>query len=102
MSKAAELLQKAERIAQTATTWADLSNALFDPHTGLLAQAYPKRADREVFVQTAEYRAIQGLMKQAMEKFGRVAGADPTCVSGLMVPPPPGWPTVSEPESLTH
>ena len=31
MNKAAKLLQQAEEQAKTAPTWADLSNALFDP-----------------------------------------------------------------------
>lgn len=101
MSKAAELLQQAEQLAQTVSSWADLSNALFDPLTGLLARAYPTRSEREAFTQTPEYRQIQQLLAQAIQRFSRVTGAAPTRVSGLMVPLPQGCPAVPEPETLT-
>lgn len=102
MTEPAELLQQAERLAQSVTSWADLSNALFDPQTGLLARAYQTRPEREAFIQTEEYRRIQKLLTQAMERFGRVEGATPTRISGLMVALPPGWPVGSEPESLAR
>jgi hypothetical protein len=100
MTTAAELLQQAEQLARSATTWADLSNALFDPLTGLLARAYPARPEREAFIKTAEYREIQRLLAEATERFGLVEGATPTRVSGLMVPAPQGWPTAPEAETL--
>jgi hypothetical protein len=77
MAKAAELLKLAERTAQTAKTWADLSNALFDPLRGLLAKAYPTRAEREAFVKTEEYRQIRQLLADAIEREGLVDGATP-------------------------
>jgi predicted HicB family RNase H-like nuclease len=77
MTKAADLLKQAEQEAQSAETWADLSNALFDPLRGLLARAYPTRAEREAFVQTAEYKQIRQLLAAASERQGLVAGATP-------------------------
>lgn len=77
MNKAAELLRQAEEQAKRAPTWADLSNTLFDPLEGLLARAFPTRAEREAFVKTEEYRKIRALIDLARERTGLVAGATP-------------------------
>lgn len=84
MSKEAELLQRAEELARTVETWADLSNALFDPISGIVSRAYPTRAEREVFLKTEEYRKICQLIDAAQQRFGLVAGATPKR-SGRMV-----------------
>jgi hypothetical protein len=85
MSKAADLLRQAEQLARTASTWADLSNALYDPIEGLLARAYPTRAERQDFIRTAEYQQIQRLLTEAMERQGLVAGGSPTRITEFMV-----------------
>jgi hypothetical protein len=72
-----ELLKQAEQEAQAAETWADLSNALFDPICGLIVRAYPTRKEREVFAKTAEYRKIRELIAGVRERTGLVAGATP-------------------------
>lgn len=77
MNKGQEILSKAEQLAASCDTWADLSNALFDPAQGLIAQAYPTRAQREEFVKTREYKAIRGLVATAVERTGLVEGATP-------------------------
>ncbi len=77
MKKPAELLQYAEEQARQAESWADLSNALFDPIDGVIARAYASRAEREAFARTDEYRKIRALIEQARERFGLVAGATP-------------------------
>jgi predicted HicB family RNase H-like nuclease len=77
MSKAAELLQQAEKLAQTVESWADLSNLLFDPFAGLVSTAFSSREARKQFSQTEEFARIQGLLEQARERFGLVEGANP-------------------------
>jgi hypothetical protein len=77
MNKAQRVLKEAERLAATAPTWADLSNALFDPFTGLLAKAFPLGAARSSFTKTAEYEAINRLLDGALERSGVVEGATP-------------------------
>jgi len=47
MNKAAELLKAAEELAHSVQSWADLSNALFDPVEGLVSRAFESRAERE-------------------------------------------------------
>jgi hypothetical protein len=78
VNKATELLQQAEEQAKRAPTWADLSNSLFDPLEGLIAKAFPTRAERAAFVKTEEYKKIRALIDLARERTGLVAGATPT------------------------
>jgi predicted HicB family RNase H-like nuclease len=85
MTKAVQLLKEAEQLAQSVETWADLSNALFDPFEGLLTKAFPTRAEREAFAQTEEYQKIRELMSRAIEQHGLVAGATPKKKSGRFV-----------------
>ncbi len=78
MTKAQRLLHQAREAARTAQTWADFSNFLYDPFTGLITTAYPSRAERQKFIQTPEYREIQGLLEKVREETGLVEGATPT------------------------
>jgi predicted HicB family RNase H-like nuclease len=77
MKSAKHVLSQAKSAAQSAQTWADLSNALFDPESGLLTQAYPNRAERERFVKTDQYQKIRALLNQAISSSGLVTGAKP-------------------------
>ena len=72
-----QILESAKDIALSTETWADLSNALFDPEEGLVAKAYPTREQREQFVKTDEYRAIRSLIDAAAERTGFIEGATP-------------------------
>jgi HicB family len=84
-----DLLAQAEELARTAPTWADLSNALFDPEGGLLARALPTAEARAAFVRTDDYRQIRQLVTRAIERFGLVAGGTPAAGGSLVVPLPP-------------
>ncbi len=76
-TKEEKLLAAAHEAAKVAETWADLSNAVFDPETGIVAKAFPTRKERERFLQTKEYRAIRRLIDEAQERTGLVEGATP-------------------------
>jgi len=76
-TKEERILSSAEKVAASAETWADLSNALFDPENGLLAKAFPTREEREQFLKTKEYQAIRQLIDAAQERTGLVEGASP-------------------------
>jgi hypothetical protein len=78
MTKEALLLQKAKQLAKAAGTWADLSNALFDPETGILAKAYRDAKERDAFTKTPEYRQIRELIHDAQDRTGFVEGATPS------------------------
>jgi hypothetical protein len=77
MKNADRVLQQAKKVAATVETWADLSNALFDPVQGIITRTYPTRADREVFVKTEQYQKIRKLLADAIEMHGLVEGATP-------------------------
>jgi HicB family len=77
MSASSRLIDRAEQAAGEAETWADLSNFLFDPATGLIARAYRTRAAREAFVKTEEYRRLRRLVADAMDRHGLVEGGTP-------------------------
>lgn len=71
-------LQSAKDAAASAASWADLSNALFDPVSGLITRAYPTREQRAAFLKTDEYKKIRDLVSAAMDRTGLVEGATPT------------------------
>lgn len=78
MDKTTTILERARELAAKATTWADLSNALFDPFDGELVRAFPTPEDRETFRKTKEYKEIRALLQQKMSQTGLVKGAAPT------------------------
>jgi hypothetical protein len=77
MTKAQKLLSEAQQLAAGAPTWADFSNALFNPRDGLLTKAFPVGPARKSFTKTREYEAIGRLLEEAMERTGVVEGATP-------------------------
>jgi predicted HicB family RNase H-like nuclease len=77
MTKAQKILKAARAAALSTETWADFSNALFDPEDGLVANAYPTQAERERFLKSQEYQAIRQLLDEATERTGLVEGATP-------------------------
>jgi hypothetical protein len=77
MTTSSRLIERAERAAAEAETWADLSNFLFDPREGLVARAYPTREAREAFVKTEEYRRLRRIVADALDRHGLVEGGTP-------------------------
>ena len=77
MNERLGLLKSAQEIAESVETWADLSNALFDPVNGLISKAYPTREQRAAFLKTDEYRKIRRLLDAVTERTGLVEGATP-------------------------
>jgi hypothetical protein len=77
MAKRAKLTETIEQVAQSAATWADVSNFLFDPEHGLLVRAYPDRKERERFLKSDEYQKIRTTLLTTMQRTGLAAGATP-------------------------
>lgn len=77
MKTADRILGQAEEVAGSVETWADLSNALFDPVNGLITRAYPTRAEREAFLKTEQYKKMRELLARAIDSHGLVEGATP-------------------------
>ncbi len=77
MKNASRVLGEARQKADLVGSWADFSNALFNPVDGIITKAYPTKAEREAFFQTEQYKSIRHLLHEAIEKFGLVEGATP-------------------------
>ncbi len=75
MTKSIDMLQSAKTLSASAGTWADLSNALFDPVDGILARAFSTREERAAFVRSEEYKQIRTLVQDAVARTGAVEGA---------------------------
>jgi hypothetical protein len=79
-----QIVETAKILARSAETWADLSNALFNPVNGIVAVAYPTRADRITFRQTSEYREIRQILNDVIDRTGLIDGATPKKVKVLL------------------
>lgn len=77
MTEEQKLLMEARKLAESVETWADFSDALFNPHDGLLIVPYRDGEKRRAFMKTKEYKAIQALLGKLMEKTGLIEGATP-------------------------
>jgi len=77
MSKTDEILAEAQRLAAESESWADLSNALFDPAAGLVARCFPDEAKRRAFRKSDAYDALHSLVEQKMGQTGVLAGSQP-------------------------
>jgi len=77
MKKVSDILAEAQRLAEKSKTWADLSNALFDPLDGLVAKGFPDSAERAAFRKSDTYQALHRLVEQKMQQTGVVTGAEP-------------------------
>jgi hypothetical protein len=75
--KADRVLAYARELAGQVETWADFSNGLFNPFTGVAILAFPLQKEREWFIDSAQYAEINRLLVGLMDKFGLVAGATP-------------------------
>lgn len=76
-TKEHNLLDSAKSLASSNAAWADLSNALFDPMTGLAAMAFPTREERQQFVRSPQYKAIRALIAEVQDRTGLIEGATP-------------------------
>jgi hypothetical protein len=76
------ILKRAKDLANSVETWADLSNALFNPNDGLLTTSFPTRAEREEFLKTKQYQEIRDVLARAVDTHGLVGGATPRKAAG--------------------
>jgi hypothetical protein len=77
MSKTDEILIEARKLAEGAKTWADLSNALFEPIEGLVTRFFPDASERAAFRKTKAYDALHALVEQKIQETGVVEGSTP-------------------------
>jgi hypothetical protein len=75
--QSSRLIEKAKALADSAETWADLSNALFNPIYGLITTTYQTKEERSAFRSTDEYRFIRQLLNDTIDRTGLIEGATP-------------------------
>ena len=78
MSKVNDILAEGRRLAGKCETWADLSNALFDPLDGLVAKRFSDPAERAAFRKSETYGKLHAIVEEKMRQTGVAAGAEPT------------------------
>lgn len=76
-AKANAVLDRAKIIASDVSTWADFSNALFDPHSGLVAKTFSSDIERQAFYDSRQYQKISDILVRLMKRFGTAGGATP-------------------------
>ena len=76
-TKAEQMLESARQEAAKVTTWADLSNFLFDPDDGIISKAYPVGSERTAFMKSPEYKAIRQLIDEVRQRTGFAEGMTP-------------------------
>jgi len=77
MDKAKAILTEAKRLTNSTKTWADLSNALFDPLEGLIARTFRNPKERAEFRKTVVYNELHLLVENKMQVTGLISGATP-------------------------
>ena len=77
MDKAKAILEEARNLAKSTKTWADLSNALFDPLEGLIVYTFRNPKEREEFRKTDVYNELHALVENKMQVTGLISGATP-------------------------
>ncbi len=102
MSKANDILAEAQRLAKKSKTWADLSNALFDPLDGLVSRRFADSADRAAFRKTEAYGKLHAMVEEKMQKTGVAAGAEPTKSGRFVVRVPKTLHAALEREALSE
>ena len=75
--KAAHLVSEARKLGMQVESWADFSNALFDPEHGLVPCAFPDLKERRAFFKSAEYPEFYRLLGRVIDRFGVAGGATP-------------------------
>src|SRR5437763_10405731 len=73
--RAKQLVAEARKIARQADSWISLSNALSDPQGGLIARYFPNAEQRQEFLRSPEYEALNQLLLRLIKRKGLYPGA---------------------------
>jgi hypothetical protein len=65
-----QLVAEARKIARQADSWIAFSNALCDPHGGLIARYFPDAQQRQEFLDSPEYEQLNQLLLRTIKRTG--------------------------------
>jgi hypothetical protein len=71
---AKQLVAEARKIARKADSWISLSNALSDPQGGLIVRYFPDGEQRQEFLRSPEYEALNQLLLRLIKRKGLYPG----------------------------
>ncbi len=77
LAESTAILDEAAKLAVSTKTWADLSNAFFDPLGGLIARIFQDATKRSEFRKTEAYNKLHVLVEDKMQVTGIISGATP-------------------------
>lgn len=95
-NKYLDLAKQADAKAQT---WADLSNALFDPIDGILSHHFDTKELRSQFIRSDEYKHIRELLLASLKQTGVIEGSIPRKSGKFVVRVPKSLHTALESEA---
>lgn len=72
-----DILLESKKLFTELNTWADLSNAIFDPLEGLIVKKFPSKIDRDNFRKSGTYSKLHILVKKKMKQTGVINGSTP-------------------------
>jgi hypothetical protein len=74
--KADRIVEQAKALVPTVNTWADFATSVFG-RDGLIASALPDEAERQMFLDSPQYKALSQMRLQLIKKFGAEKGGTP-------------------------
>jgi site-specific DNA-methyltransferase (adenine-specific) len=75
--KANYIIEQAKALMPSVTTWADFSAAIFGHKDGLIRTTFPEEAERQLFYDSEQYKALCTMRQRLMKKFGVSKGGTP-------------------------
>lgn len=76
-TKANQLVAQATKIAASVTNWADFANLVFGRKDSLVATAFTDEAERQLFYDSTQYKAVSSLRARLIKQFGVTKGGNP-------------------------
>lgn len=75
--KANYIVEQANVLAKNVTTWADFAAQVFGHKDGLVVKTFTDEAERQLFYDSEQYKALSALRARLIKKHGTTNGATP-------------------------
>jgi hypothetical protein len=76
-TKADFIVDQAKKLAPNVTNWADFAAEIFGHKNGLIAKTFTDEAERQLFLDSEQYKVVNQLREKLIKKFGVTKGAMP-------------------------
>jgi hypothetical protein len=77
VDRSRQILEYAKSLETTVQSWADFHNELFSLEFGLVPRLFPLMEERDLFIDSAEYRACMDIQLVVMKRVGVIKGGTP-------------------------